>query len=65
LRSKLGVYCGEVDEISQPLFPMGMKTPISIVHPVRDCVLLRRSNARRTAPTEAVCTIAALSTVLT
>ena len=30
LRSKLGVYCGEVVEISQPLFPMGMKTPISM-----------------------------------
>jgi hypothetical protein len=26
------VYCGEVDEISQPLFPIGMKTPISILH---------------------------------
>ncbi len=27
LRSKLGMYCGEVVEISQPLLPMGMKTP--------------------------------------
>jgi hypothetical protein len=32
LSSKLGVYCGDVVEISQPLFPMGMKTPISIMH---------------------------------
>src|SRR5258707_9794583 len=24
LRSKLGVYCGDVVEISQPLFPMGI-----------------------------------------
>jgi hypothetical protein len=32
LRSKLGVYCGDVVEISQPLFPIGMKTPISIMH---------------------------------
>jgi hypothetical protein len=32
LRSKLGVYCGDVVEISQPLFPMGMKTPISMLH---------------------------------
>src|SRR4029453_16598671 len=31
LRSKLGRYCGEVVEISQPLFPIGMKTPISIL----------------------------------
>jgi hypothetical protein len=28
--SKLGLYCGEVVEISQPLLPMGMKTPISM-----------------------------------
>src|SRR5204862_127239 len=34
LRSKLGVYCGDVDEISQPLLPMGIKTPISILHRV-------------------------------
>ena len=26
-RSKDGMYCGEVVEISQPLLPMGMKTP--------------------------------------
>src|SRR5580704_12919892 len=26
-RSKLGMYCGDVVEISQPLLPMGMKTP--------------------------------------
>jgi hypothetical protein len=31
LSSKLGLYCGEVVEISQPLLPMGMKTPISMV----------------------------------
>jgi hypothetical protein len=30
LSSKLGLYCGEVVEISQPLLPMGMKTPISM-----------------------------------
>jgi hypothetical protein len=24
------LYCGEVVEISQPLLPMGMKTPISM-----------------------------------
>ena len=27
LRSKVGLYCGEVVEISQPLLPMGMNTP--------------------------------------
>jgi len=27
LRSKLGLYCGEVVEISQPLLPIGIKTP--------------------------------------
>jgi len=27
LSSKLGMYCGEVSEMSQPLLPMGMKTP--------------------------------------
>src|ERR1700704_50073 len=27
LRSKLGMYCGEGVDISQPLLPMGMKTP--------------------------------------
>jgi hypothetical protein len=27
---------------------MGMKTPISIVHPVRDCLLLQRSNSHAT-----------------
>ena len=31
LRSKLGMYCGEVVEISQPLLPMGMKTPSCMV----------------------------------
>ena len=28
---KLGMYCGEVVEISQPLLPIGMKTPISML----------------------------------
>ena len=28
--AKLGMYCGEVSEMSQPLLPMGMKTPMSI-----------------------------------
>src|SRR5258707_15376872 len=48
LRSKLGVYCGDVEEISQPLFPMGMKTPISIKpsHVIR--YLLHRSNSHAT-----------------
>src|SRR5271155_3098175 len=27
LRSNVGMYCGEVVEISQPLLPIGMKTP--------------------------------------
>src|SRR4051794_3524971 len=30
LRSKLGLYWGDVVEISQPLLPMGMKTPSCI-----------------------------------
>src|SRR5882757_5296053 len=30
LSSKVGLYCGELVEISQPLLPIGMKTPISI-----------------------------------
>src|SRR5471032_2980764 len=30
--SKVGLYCGAVDEINQPLFPIGMKTPIFIAH---------------------------------
>src|SRR5271168_4824446 len=29
-RSKLGLYCGEVVEISQPLLPIGMNTPSCI-----------------------------------
>jgi hypothetical protein len=33
LSSKVGLYCGEVVEISQPLFPIGMNTPISIAAP--------------------------------
>ena len=28
--AKLGLYCGEVVEISQPLLPIGMNTPISM-----------------------------------
>jgi hypothetical protein len=31
LSSKLGMYCGEVVEISQPLLPIGMKTPMSMI----------------------------------
>jgi hypothetical protein len=27
------VYCGDVDEISQPLLPIGMNTPISMYAP--------------------------------
>ena len=30
LRSKLGMYCGAVSEMSQPLLPIGMKTPMSM-----------------------------------
>ncbi|HWZ37963.1 MAG TPA: hypothetical protein VNY08_06655, partial [Bradyrhizobium sp.] len=29
-RSKLGLYCGDVVEISQPLLPIGINTPSSI-----------------------------------
>jgi hypothetical protein len=28
--SKVGLYCGEVVDTSQPLLPMGMNTPISM-----------------------------------
>src|ERR1700712_3585769 len=28
LRSKVGLYCGAFSDSSQPLFPIGMKTPI-------------------------------------
>lgn len=28
--SKLGLYCGAFSDNSQPLFPIGIKTPISI-----------------------------------
>jgi hypothetical protein len=28
LSAKVGMYWGEFSEISQPLFPMGMNTPI-------------------------------------
>src|SRR6185503_76798 len=31
LRSKLGMYCGEFSEISQPLLPIGTKIPTSII----------------------------------
>ena len=34
-RSKVGMYCGDVVLISQPLLPMGMKTP-SCMHALRD-----------------------------
>jgi hypothetical protein len=30
LRSKLGLYCGDVVEINHPLLPIGMKTPSSM-----------------------------------
>jgi hypothetical protein len=30
--SKLGRYCGDAVEISHPLLPIGMNTPISIGH---------------------------------
>src|ERR1700704_387358 len=30
LRSKLGLYCGDVEEAIQPLLPIGMKTPTSM-----------------------------------
>src|ERR1700730_13573992 len=29
------MYCGDVVEISQPLFPIGMKTPISMATPAQ------------------------------
>lgn len=29
--SKVGMYCGDVEEISQPLLPIGRKTPTSII----------------------------------
>src|SRR6266436_1383913 len=48
LRSKLGVYCGDVEEISQPLFPMGMKTPISILSPCVVSFALHCSNSHAT-----------------
>ena len=51
LRSKLGVYCGDVEEISQPLFPMGMKTPISIKHLA--CHMVRAASQQ--LPCHALC----------
>jgi hypothetical protein len=30
--SKVGLYCGAVEEINQPLLPIGIKTPIFIAH---------------------------------
>ena len=30
MSSKDGMYCGEVSEMSQPLLPIGMKTPMSM-----------------------------------
>src|SRR5688572_8882497 len=35
LRSKLGIYCGEFSEISQPLLPIGVKIPTSIISLLR------------------------------
>jgi hypothetical protein len=42
------VYCGDVEEISQPLFPMGMKTPISILSPCVVSAVLHCSNSHAT-----------------
>jgi hypothetical protein len=33
LSSKDGMYCGAVSEMSQPLLPIGMKTPMSMQAP--------------------------------
>src|SRR5689334_4650183 len=33
-RSNVGMYCGDVVLISQPLLPMGMKTPSCIIGPI-------------------------------
>ena len=46
-RSKLGMYCGEVVEISQPLLPMGMKTPRSMARSFRTA---RRGRDARPIP---------------
>src|SRR5580704_4450225 len=40
--SNVGLYCGELVEISQPLFPIGMKMPISIGVVLRHLLELRR-----------------------
>jgi hypothetical protein len=42
------VYCGDVEEISQPLLPMGMKTPISILSPRVVSFVLHCSNSHAT-----------------
>ena len=39
LSSKLGLYCGEVSLMSQPLLPMGMKTPKSMPSAMQDARL--------------------------
>jgi hypothetical protein len=39
------MYCGEVVEISQPLFPIGMNTPISMT-PSNAAVIFHRSKGR-------------------
>ena len=40
------MYCGEVVEISQPLFPIGMKTPMSISRSSDNTGLAQRSKPR-------------------
>ncbi|MDQ0907155.1 hypothetical protein QFZ22_003140 [Streptomyces canus] len=42
LSSKVGMYCGELLEMSQPLLPMGMKTPMSMpLLMIGDCPVRR------------------------
>ena len=45
------MYCGEVVEISQPLFPIGMNTPMSIERSSGYAGLAQRSKPRASGET--------------